>query len=97
MQLWDKTAWMPAPQRVGAVLWISFLVAAAATGALFSAIDPEDVRQCLEWPKLSRLGAYTIGFLALWTLGASTALMAVFFVYPPAPGGPPTSLQRSHE
>ncbi len=63
MPLWDKTGWIPAPQRVAAVLWITFLMAGVATGAFFSAIDPQELKYCVSFPEVSRLGAYTVGFL----------------------------------
>ena len=85
MPLWDKTGWIPAPQRVAAVLWITFLMAGVATGAFFSAIDPMELKYCVSFPEVSRVGAYTVGFLLFWLLAATSALIAVFFVYP----GPP--------
>lgn len=85
MPLLEKTRWLPPPQRIAAVLWITFLLAAAATGVFFSMIDPMDLRYCVPFPEVSRMAAYTIGFFMFWTLTASTALLAVFFVYPPAP------------
>lgn len=85
MQLWSKTPWMPAPQRIAAVLWITFLMAGAATGAFFSAIDPLELKYCVDFPEISRLAAYTVGFFHFWLLTASSALFAVFFVYPERP------------
>lgn len=92
MPLWDKTGWIPAPQRVAAVLWITFLMAGIATGAFFSAIDPQELKYCVSFPEVSRIGAYTIGFLLFWLLSASSALIAVFFVYPAPPGAPAADL-----
>jgi len=86
MALWDKTGWIPVPQRIAAVLWITFLTAGVATGAFFSAIDPLELKYCVSFPEVSRTTAYTIGFLLFWLLSAGSALMAVFFVYPAAPG-----------
>ena len=82
MTLLAKVRWMTVPQRVAAVLWISFLMAAAATGAFFSAIDPLALQYCVTFPEVSRMGAYTIGFFLFWLLTASSCLLAVFFVYP---------------
>ncbi len=86
MPLWDKTGWIPVPQRIAAVLWITFLTAGVATGAFFSAIDPLELKYCVSFPEVSRTAAYTIGFLLFWALSASSALIAVFFVYPAPPG-----------
>jgi hypothetical protein len=82
MPLIDKVRHMPVPQRIGAVLWISFLMAIVATGVFFSAIDPLALQYCVTFPEVSRMGAYTVGFLLFWLLTASSSLLAVFFVYP---------------
>jgi len=85
MPMLAQTRWMPPPQRVAAVLWITFLMATAATGVFFSMIDPEDLRPCVPFPEVSRMAAYTVGFFMFWALTGVTALLAVAFVYPPAP------------
>lgn len=82
MQIIDKIRYMPVPQRIGAVLWISFLLAVVATGVFFSAIDPLTLQYCVTFPEVSRMGAYTIGFLLFWLLTGASSLLAVFFVYP---------------
>ena len=78
------TRWMPGPARFGAVMWLSFLLAAAATGIFFSAVDPEELRYCVSFPEISRMGAYTIGFFLFWLLTAASGVLAVAFTYPPA-------------
>ncbi len=85
MELLSKTGWWPPSQRVAAILWISFLLAAAATGAFFSAIDPMELRYCVSFPEVSRLGAYTIGFFLFWLLTGVSCLLSVIFVYPAEP------------
>lgn len=85
MPLIERVPWMPPPQRIAAVMWIAFLMAAVATGAFFAAIDPLELKNCVNFPEVSRLAAYTIGFFLFWLLTASSALLAVFFVYPGAP------------
>ena len=82
MKVWATSRWFPPPQRYAAVLWISFLMATVATGAFFSVIDPMELRYCVNLPEVSRTAAYTIGFLLFWSLTASSALLAVAFVYP---------------
>ena len=82
MKLLDDARWLPPPQRVAASLWISFLLAAMATGAFFSAIDPLELKYCVDFPEVSRTAAYTIGFLLFWVLTAASALTTVVFVYP---------------
>ena len=85
VSLFVPTKWMPVPARFGAVLWLSFLMAAAATGVFFSAIDPDELKFCVSFPEVSRTGAYTIGFFLFWLLTAASSVLAVAFTYPPAP------------
>ena len=85
LSVFVPTKWMPVPARFGAVLWLSFLLAAAATGVFFSAIDPEELQPCVvNFPEVSRTGAYTIGFFLFWLLTAASGVLAVAFTYPPA-------------
>lgn len=84
LSVFVPTRWMPVPARFGAVLWLSFLLAAVATGIFFSAIDPEELRFCVTFPEVSRTGAYTIGFFLFWLLTAASGVLAVAFTYPPA-------------
>ena len=85
MELLAKTRWMPVPQRFGAVMWLSFLMATAATGVFFSILDPDDLRYCVPFPEVSRMAAYTIGFFLFWLLTAASGVFAVMFTYPPPP------------
>ncbi len=82
MRVWDKGGHIPRTQRIIAVLWLSFLMAGAATGIFFSTIDPLELKYCVSFPEVSRTGAYTIGFFLFWLLTASSSLLAVFFTYP---------------
>lgn len=91
MELLAKTRWMPVPQRFGAVLWLSFLMATAATGVFFSILDPDDLRYCVPFPEVSRMAAYTIGFFLFWLLTAASGVLAVTFTYPPPPNPDETS------
>ena len=84
LSVFVSTRWMPVPARFGAVLWLSFLLAAVATGVFFSAIDPEELRFCVTFPEVSRTGAYTVGFFLFWLLTAASGVLAVAFTYPPA-------------
>ena len=80
--MWDRTGKIPRRQRIIAVLWLSFLMAIIATGVFFSTIDPLELKYCVDFPEVSRMGAYTIGFFLFWLLTASSSLLAVFFTYP---------------
>lgn len=76
---------MPVPARFGAVGWLSFLLAGAATGVFFSVLDPDELRFCLPFPEVSRTAAYSIGFFLFWLLTASAGILAVVFTYPVNP------------
>ena len=73
---------IPTIQRVIAVLWPAFLVAAAATVVFFTAFDPKDLLAGRGGPEVSRLGAYTIGFFLFWMLAALSSLLTCYFQRP---------------
>ncbi len=80
--MWDKIGSLPTAQIVATTLWLSFLMAGVATGVFFSAIDPLELRYCVDFPEVNRTAAYSIGFFLFWLLTASSSLLAVFFLYP---------------
>ena len=71
---------IPAPLQFVTILWLSFLMAIAPTGIVFSLFDPDTISACLTVPEVSRLAAYSIGFLAFWLLCASSALLCMYFL-----------------
>ena len=60
------------------VLWPSFIVAGFAEGIFFSLFDPRELHLFGEPLGLSRLGAYSVGFLAFWVLGAASSAFTCF-------------------
>jgi hypothetical protein len=52
------------------VLWPGFVVAIPAAGLFFSVVDPADLQWFGAPIEVSRLGAYTLGFLFFWALGS---------------------------
>ena len=63
------------------ILWPSFLVAAAANALFFTIFDPVDFT--LFGPfGLSRLTAYSSGFLLFWALGATSSAFTCFLQRP---------------
>jgi hypothetical protein len=66
-------------QKCIAVLWPSFLVAIVATGLFFSAFDPDDLYPFGNETGISRLGAYSIGFLAFWLVSAVSGVGTLYF------------------
>lgn len=67
-------------QQVATILWLSFLMAGAATGVFFSLVDPIEVGACISMPEVSRTGAYSIGFFLFWLLTAGTSLFTQLFL-----------------
>lgn len=65
-------------QRLMWVLWPSFLVAAAADGLFFSAVDPLEMHLFGDAVELSRQAVYTLGFFGFWVTGILASGMAVF-------------------
>ena len=70
---------IPRIQKCIAVLWPSFLVAVAATGAFFSAFDPRDLLPFDTEIDISPLGIYTIGFFIFWLITAVSGLGTLYF------------------
>ena len=70
---------IPRLQQYIAVLWPSFLVAIVATGLFFSAFDPDDLYPFGNETGISRLGAYSIGFLAFWLVSAVSGVGTLYF------------------
>jgi hypothetical protein len=70
-------------QRVGWVLWPSFLVACAAELMFFSLFDPSDLHLFGHPVEADRMLVYTLGFFALWALGAVSSALTVFLARSP--------------
>ena len=62
-------------QRLMWILWPGFVVAIPAVGIVFTVVDPADLHAFGEPLRLSRLGAYTLGFLFFWALGAGCSAL----------------------
>jgi hypothetical protein len=60
------------------VLWPSFVMAALGEVLFFAFFDPEDLALLGEPLGLSRMAVYSIGFFALWSLGALSSAMTCF-------------------
>ncbi len=69
-------------QRIITILWFSFIMAGIATGVFFAAIDPLELKYCVDFPEVNRTTAYSIGFILFWLLTSSSSLLSVFFIYP---------------
>jgi len=57
------------------VLWPGFVVAIPAVGIVFTLLDPQDLHLFGEPLEVSRLGAYSLGFLFFWALGSACSFL----------------------
>ena len=68
--------------RLMTILWPSFVMAGVLEGAVFSVVDPADLRWMGQLPiELSPMAVYSLSFLAFWcvisTSGALTTLLLI--------------------
>ncbi len=62
-------------QRIMWVLWPGFVIAIPASGVVFSLLDPADLRAFGVPLDIGGLGAYTLGFLFFWAMGAASSAL----------------------
>jgi hypothetical protein len=70
-------------QRLGWVLWPSFLIACVAELAFFALFDPADLHLFGVPIEAERMPVYTIGFFAFWAIGAVSSALTVFLARSP--------------
>ena len=70
-------------QRLGWVLWPSFLMASVAELAFFALFDPTDLHLFGVPIEADRMPIYTIGFFAFWAIGAVSSALTVFLAQSP--------------
>lgn len=70
-------------QRMGWVLWPSFLMACVAELAFFALFDPTDLTLFGVPIEADRMPVYTIGFFAFWAIGAISSALTVFLAQSP--------------
>jgi hypothetical protein len=70
-------------QRLGWVLWPSFLVACSAELLFFSLFDPSDLQLFGQPVEVDRMLVYTLGFFAFWAIGAVSSSLTVFLARSP--------------
>jgi hypothetical protein len=68
------------------IVWPSFLMAGVLEGAVFSVVDPSDLRWLGQVPiEASPLAVYSLSFLAIWgVVATSGALTALLWIDPDA-------------
>jgi hypothetical protein len=62
-------------QRLMWILWPGFVMAIPAVGIVFTLVDPGDLHAFGEPLRLTRLGAYTLGFLFFWAVGSGCSAL----------------------
>ncbi len=81
----DQENNIPAVQKWIAILWPSFLVAGIETIVFFTLFDPQNVFAEYE---VSRIGAYSIGFLLFWVFAILPSILTMYFARPCRPCSP---------
>ena len=64
------------------ILWPSFIVAGVAEVVFFTVIDPQELYLLGEPVTMSRLGAYSVGFLLFWAITAASSAFTCFLQRP---------------
>ncbi|MFC3657080.1 hypothetical protein FZ025_01800 [Xanthomonas hyacinthi] len=79
----DPTAPRPLVQRLGVILWPSFLVAGAMSVLFFALVDPLALRD-ISFPgrPLSRELGYTLGFFMFWLATLASSVLTGFLLRP---------------
>ena len=57
------------------VLWPGFVIAIPTVGIVFTLLDPEDLHLFGEPLNMTRLGAYSLGFLFFWLVGSACSAL----------------------
>ena len=57
------------------ILWPGFVLAIPAVGIAFTLLDPEELHAFGAPLAVSRLGAYSLGFLFFWALGTGCSAL----------------------
>lgn len=60
------------------ILWPGFVIAIPAVGIVFTLVDPVETHIFGAPLEASRLGAYTVGFLLFWALGAASSALTYY-------------------
>lgn len=61
--------------------WVSFVAAGVGETVFFATFDPQVLTASATFPfELSRIGAYTLGFVLFWVLAAASAAAAVWLL-----------------
>jgi hypothetical protein len=61
------------------ILWPAFIVAGAAEVIFFTVVDPADLHLFGRPAGVSRLAAYSLGFLFFWAFAAASSALTCYF------------------
>lgn len=78
----DRRKPIPKVQKMVAILWPSFLVSGVETIIFFTFFDPNII---LYDYNITRLGAYSVGFLIFWFFAILPCVLTMFFIKPCKP------------
>lgn len=78
----DRRKPIPTVQKIVAILWPSFLVAGLETILFFTFFDPDVI---FSEHNITRLGAYSTGFLLFWLFSILPCILTLFFAKPCRP------------
>ena len=60
------------------ILWPSFIVAGVAEVVFFTVFDPMELHLVGRWLGVSRLAAYSVGFLLFWLFAAASSAFTCY-------------------
>lgn len=61
------------------ILWPAFIVAGVAEVVFFTVFDPADLHLFGRPAGVSRLAAYSVGFLLFWAFAAASSALTCYF------------------
>lgn len=80
-ELRAQRPWSRKAQIIAAVLWTSFLSAAAATMLFFAFVDPADMEHAMRLPmEHTRMTGYGLGFFFFWLITGVSSALSVYLL-----------------
>lgn len=75
----------PLAQRLGAILWPSFLLAGVGTMLIFAYFDPRELAHLLDPGfNINRESGYALGFFLLWIITCASSALTWLLLRPAA-------------
>jgi hypothetical protein len=73
---------IPLTQKIISVAWPSFVTAGIATILVTTLFDPVMVAHCMNYPAVTRTGAYSTTFFSFWLLTSTSCALTCYFRKP---------------